>query len=342
MLLLRYFTNDEGTLHVFRIQEGRWNKTSPRRIGFKYDMYSRDVDNWFQSEIETPAGPVFKKIREGETDLVHSERLKIARFISFQVFRTPLVHEKITNEDPATVLEVLQDEQFAKPMLESLLHRPLTLDEIADFSRLRLLLRNNPEMALQEIQGTENSFNSHLEQMVSSDVNGTYIDKQGVDFFMSLAWRVIRSETEEFILSDDPAIRMPQVPPGVDDPQFECVMPISRKVALHLGRDRVVSGGNVELIYSDKAARVINSRTLSSAYQYVFSSREHNWIRKHANRNTARNVHLRFSSERIDVQYGRPPCPDCGMAFTRDQWKVWEGEAPLIRGYKGVPPHGCL
>ena len=212
---------------------------------------------------------------------------------------------------------------------------------MAYLRRIVCLSRSSPEIALQEIQGTGNSFTAHLQQMLSSAVNGAYVDNQGIDFFMRLAWRVIGSETEEFILSDNPVVRMPQVPPGVDDPQFECVMPISKKAAIHLGRDRIVSTGTVERINSDRAVRRINSRTLSSSYQYVFSSREHSWVRKHANRKTARTVHLRFSRDYIDAQYGRPPCPDCGMAFTREQWNGWEGEAPLIRGYKGVPPHSC-
>ena len=125
--LLRQFTNDERVLHEFHIQEKRWRKIGPKGVGFEYDMYSCNVETWFQREIESPAGHVFKKIRGGETDLVHDERLKIARFISAQVFRTPLAREKITNEDPATEVAALQDEQVAMATLERLLQRPLTL-----------------------------------------------------------------------------------------------------------------------------------------------------------------------------------------------------------------------
>ena len=339
--LLKHFTGDDGILRVFHIQEKRWSKIGPKGVGFEYDMYSREVETWFQREIESPAGRVFKRIRDGETDLVHDERLKVARFMSAQVFRTPLAREKITSEDPATVVEVLKDELSVASTLEGLLQRSLTLDEMANLRRIAWLSRNSPEIALLEIQGLENSFLSHLVQLEARDVKGADIAKQDIDFFMRLAWRFITSETEEFILSDNPVIRMPQVPPGVDDPEFECVMPISKKVAIHLGRDRIASGGTVELIHSDRAVRTINSRTLSSAYRYVYSSRERSWISKGAKRKTARNPHLRFSQERIDVQFGRPPCPDCGMNLTLAQWNEWEGEAPSIRGYKGAPPHSC-
>ena len=337
--ILRHFTNDEGILHVYYIQEKRWRERGPRGIGFEHDMYSLDVDKWFQREIESPAGYVFKKLREGDTNLSNEERLKVARFISTQVFRTPLARKRIINEKPATVLRLFQDEVFAISTLESLLRRHLTLDEREKVLRINFLSRNNPEQALQEIQSDENSFTSHLQQMVSSDRTPTHIDKQDVEFFMRLAWRVIKAEVEEFILSDNPVVMIPQGPPGFDDPQFECVLPISKKVAIHLGRDRIISGQDVEMITSDRAVKRINSRTLASSYQYIFSSRKDSWISKNANRRSARHPYLRFSRQTIDVQYGRPPCLQCGKPFNREEWDSWEGEAPLIRGRKGVPPH---
>ena len=305
-------------------------------------MYSLEVDKWFQREIESPVGHVFKKIRGGDVNLSGEERLKVARFISAQVFRTPLARERIINEKPDVILKLFQDEAFAISTLESLLRKDLTLEEKEKVQRIKFLSRNCPEQALQEIQGTENSFTSHLQQMVSSDRTPTHIDKQDVEFFMRLAWRVIRAEVEEFILSDDPVVMIPQGPPGLDDPRFECVLPISKKVAIHMGRDRIISGQDVEFITSDRAVKRINSRTLWSAHRYIFSSRDDSWISKNRHRRSARHPYLRFSRQSIDVQFGRPPCLKCGRSFSREEWDSWEGEYPLIRGYKGVPLHtGC-
>lgn len=347
VLLLRHFTDYENNLHEYHIQEKRWRKSGPRGVGYEHCMYTDDVEDWFKCQIENPVGPVFKKVRDGDVNLTHDQKLKIARFIAAQVIRTPFAREKTTREYSGTVDRVIQNPEFVASTLEILLplihKRPtLTTKQKEDIGRFASQLSKAPDEASPGIRDQEKAFPFHLQQEMLGDEKPTYIGKQAVEFYMRLAWRVIQAETEAFILSDNPVLMTFDARFGVDDPQIECVLPISKSTAIHLGRDGIVSGEGVELITGDKYVRTINSRTLSNAYRCVYSSRRDNWINKNASRKSVRHRHLSFSHLHIDVQYGRPPCPDCETIFSSEQWDSWEGEAPPIRGYKGVPPHSCL
>ncbi len=203
-------------------------------------------------------------------------------------------------------------------------------------------LTKSPEEASSRIRDQGNAFIFHLRQEMLGDEKPTHIGRQAVEFYMRLAWRVIKAETEVFVLSDNPVLMTFDARFGVDDPQFKCVLPVSKSTAIYLGRDGIVSGEGMELITGGKYVRAINSRTLSNAYRRIYYSRRDSWINRNASRKSVRRRHLPFSHLHIDVQYGRPPCPDCETIFSSEQWDSWEGEAPPIRGYRSVPPHSCL
>ncbi len=346
-LLLKHFADNQGLLHVYHIDEKRWFNSKPENFGLEKDMYAQDVDEWLERDIESPAGKVFKKIRNGEIDLSEDERWIIARFISVQVLRTRSAREEISNQDPESVCEPFQDETFAKLAHENISPMPLTLEENERVERLSLLSRTDRKEARKTLlkNREEGAVDDHpflLRQIMIGDKNPTPIDNQPVDFFMRLPWRVIQSEKESFILSDNPVTITPLSRFRADAADFECVLPISKKVAIHIGRDKNLSGQNVEPVSSDLAVKRINTRTLGNAYQYIISQRNDSWIKKNANRKLTIYVPLGFSNQIIDVQYGRPPCLNCDAEFTPEQWDSWEGKDMPIRGYKGVPPHECL
>ena len=346
-LLLEHFADSQGLLHVYHIDEKRWFNPNPGHFGLEKNMYSQDVDKWLEREIEALAGEVFKKVRTGDTDLSEDERLTIARFISWQAFRTRLARERISGDDPEYLCKMFEDETFSSETLETLLGRPLTFEEREELKRRSLLSRTDPKEALEALrkireEGAEDDFPFLLNQKMVGDKNPTHIDNQDVVFFMRLAWRIILAERESFILSDNPVTITPPSGLGIDSPEFECVLPISKKVAIHIGRNKNLSGQDVELVSSDKAVKRINPRTLGNAYQFAISPRKDSWIKKTMHRKPTTYLPLRFSHEIIDVQYGRPPCPNCVAEFTPEHWDSWEGNRRPIRGYKGLPPHECL
>ena len=320
--LLKHFTDDEAYLHVYHIDERRWFKSRPDAFGFENYMYSQDVEVWLDREVESLAGVAFKKVRSGDTNLSEDERLKIARFISWQVFRTRLAKERISNDDPEYLCKMFQDEKFASETLETICERPLSLEEKEEVKRRSLLSKAEliEELRSIRLEGMKDDYPFILNQKMIGDKNPTHIVNQEVDFFMRLVWKVIKAEKESFILSDNPVTITPISGLGMDSPQFECVLPISRKVTIHIGRNKNSSGKGVELVSSDKAVKQINLRTLGNAYQYVISHREDSWIRKITKRKPITYLPLRFSNEIIDIQYGRPPCPNCGTELTAELW----------------------
>ena len=343
-LLLNHFTDDEGYLHVFHIDEGYWFKSKPDAFGYENSIYTQTVDQWLERDVEFQAGVVFKKVRNGDIDLSEDERLIIARFISWQVFRTRLAKARISNDDPEYLHKMFQDEEFSLEALETLFGRSLTFEEKEEVKRRSLLSNAELEEDLRRIrpEGAKDDFSFLLNQKMIADKNPASLVNQDVDFFMRLAWRVIKAGKESFILSGNPVTITPPEGHGMDSPEFECVLPISKKVAIHIGRNRNLSGRGAELVSSDKAVKEINLRTLGNAYQFVISHREDSWIKKTAKRKSVVYLPLRFSNEIIDIQYGRPSCSNCGAEFTQEEWDLWEGKDRSIRGYKGVPPHECL
>ena len=337
VLLLKHFTDDAGDLHVYHLEKRYWFKSKPDGFGYKNFMYSQEVDEWIEREVESPAGIVFKKVRSGDTNLSEDERFIIARFISWQVFRVRLARMRLSNTGENEHAVPLQDERLYLEAAEYLLCRPLTLEEREEVKRRSLLARNDPSEFV-----PEDVFAFLLKNKMLMEKNPTPIGNQDIFFLMRLAWRIILAEKESFILSDNPVIMTPPKGLGMDSPDFECVMPISKKAAIHIGRNRSMRHQDVELIYSDKAVKRLNARTLGNAYQFVVSARKDSWIKKNAKR--ILYLPLSFSHEVIDideVQFGRMPCQDCGTNFTSAQWDSWEGKDKPMRGYKGVPPHEC-
>ena len=143
-LLLEHFADSQGLLHVYHIDEKRWFNPNPGHFGLEKNMYSQDVDKWLEREIEALAGEVFKKVRTGDTDLSEDERLTIARFISWQAFRTRLARERISGDDPEYLCKMFEDETFSSETLETLLGRPLTFEEREELKRCSLNLNGVP------------------------------------------------------------------------------------------------------------------------------------------------------------------------------------------------------
>ena len=339
-LLLNHFTDAQGSLHVYHLGERRWFKANPNHFGIKKSMYPQHVDEWLEHKVESAAGVVFKKVRNADTNLSEDERFIISRFISWQVFRTTLARMRLSNTDENQHAMMFQDEKSYLETAEYRFERPLTPEEREEVKRLSLLARTDPCKFV-----PEDGFAFLLENKMVMDKNLTPTGNQDVFFFMRLAWRIILAEKESFILSDNPVIITPLRGLGMDSPDFECVMPISKKSAIHIGRNRNMRGQDVEVVRSDKAVKRINARTLGNAYQYVISPRQDSWIKKNSNRGVAPTYSiLRFSPEIIDVdevQFGRLRCQNCGTNFTSAQWDSWEGKDKPMRGYKGVPPHEC-
>ena len=320
--LLRRFTDANGKLWVYDKNNWKWFCTNPINAGVETGMYSQEVEDWFRDEVEGPASLVFEKLSRQDGNLSESEMLIIAKFISEQMIRVPTSRSSTSEryDTPGSKglngqMQVIANELN---LLEQHSDFSMSSDYRESLQRFVELSESDPERFRTEI-GWSDSYTAMLEARIRTD------DPNRIaEFLMRLAWRIVYAERERYILCDNPVFvwNLGKFG-GTNSEQFESVLPISAKCALHIGR--YGQGGVVNEIRTDDAmVRRFNSRTVSKAQRFIYSSREERWVSKSAHYKPSRLPHQRFNGQLIQAKYDRQPCPDCGREFTQEEWDLGE------------------
>ena len=340
-LLLDHFRGANKKIWQYDIRNKSWWETSARNVGYEYNMYSDEIDERLKKEIESPIGEVFKKIRNGQTDLSVSERLQIACFISMQVFRTPDARDNRLGWDKSEqrfLPDTMQEINDFIETSEASNGQILSAEARKHWDEWSHLSKVNPERLLTQ-RGWENPFEFVLKEQFSPN-----FPAHDVAFFMQLAWRIIYADKEIYLTSDKPVemwtVDIPGMG-GVQNSQFECVLPISKKVAIHLGRYGK-SGVLYDPIVNDDAVKILNLRRLAVANEYIYSSRKEEWI-EIADCSPRNLQHLRFVGyPLIDVKFGQGFCPNCGKKFSQEEWTLLEDNFKHVLELRGFPQHSCI
>lgn len=322
VFLLRRFTDTDGMLWVYDKAARKWFRTNPINAGVETGMYPQEVEDWFSDEVESPAGPIFEKLSKRDSNLSESEISVIANFISEQMFRVPATRESTSERYDSPGSNELHEQMLEMATELRLLeqHTDFSMSENhhAALQRYVELSKSDPERFRAEI-GMDDTYKAMLEARIRSDQ-----PNRTADFLMRLAWRIVYSERERVVLCDNPVfVWNLGGTGGSDSEQFEAVLPISAKCALHIGR--YGQGGVVNEVRTDDAmVRRFNSRTVSRAQRFIYSSREERWVNKSAHYKSPRLPHQRFDGQLIQAKYGREPCPNCGREFTQQEWDLAE------------------
>lgn len=285
-------------------------------------MYPQEVEDWFRDEVEGPASLVFEKLSRLDDNLSECDMSLIANFISEQMFRVPAARESTSERYDSLGSNGLYEQMLD---IETELH---LLEQHSDFSmsekhreelqRFVELSRSDPDSFRVEI-GFADTYQATLEARIRTDK-----PNRTAQLLMRLAWRLICAERERYVLCDNPvSVWNLSKNGGPDSEQFEIVLPISAKCALHIGRygqEGVIN----EIRTDDAMVRRFNSRTVSMAQRFIYSSREERWINKSAHYKSTRLPHQRFDGQLIQAKYDRQPCPDCGREFTQEEWDLGE------------------
>lgn len=316
--LLRHFTDSDGKLWVYDKQERTWFLTSIVNAGVEKDIYPQDIESWFGKEIESPAGAIFKNLRNGKTNISGSDMSDVANFISAQMMRVPAIRDSISErDDPDFLHDIMQNIANELHTLEQLSKFSMSPSERKELKRLLYLSKSDPALFLSE-QGRGDEFTLALEGRMRRE------DSQISGFLMRLAWRVIYTGKGRYILSDNPvAIWNLSHRGGANDEKFECVLPIGNNCALHIGR--YGNGGVInEVLKDDRLVRKFNSRMIARAHRFIYTSRKENWISKSSHSRFPRLPHFQPTGLLIHARYDRPPCPHCGNEFTQEEWNSSE------------------
>ena len=340
-MLLDHFRGSNGKVWQYDIKGKSWWETSARNVGYEYNLYPAETDKKLGQEIESSIGEVFKKIRNGETNLSVSDRLQIASFISMQVFRTPDARDNRIGwdkTDSGFLLGIMQEINDFIETTEISSGQVLPREVRKHWDEWVQLSRVSPEQLLEQ-RGWEDPFELILEEKFSPN-----FPAHDVAFFMQLAWRIIYADKERYLTSDKPVEMWPMDIPGMERMQnswFECVLPISKEVAIHLGRYGE-SGVLYEPIVNDNAVKILNLRRVAVANRYIYSSRKESWTETPGCR--PENLqHLRFLGyPLIDIKFGQSFCPNCGKGFSQEEWAPLEAKFRYILELRGFPQHSCI
>ena len=316
--LLERFANSNGQIWVYDKREKNWFCTNPINAAVEKGMYSQEVEQWFGASVERPASTIFRNLSNGKSRLTEDEMLVIANFISEQMMRVPFVRDSVVEryESPgSTALHELVLEEAEKfHLMEKLSDFSLSLTHRKELQRLVELSKSDLQSFLDEIDWQQGSFVKMLEARMHDE-----IIHNGVSFFMRLAWRIIYADKGRYVLSDKPVEvwNLTKVG-GTDNPTFECVLPVSTKCAIHIGRYGQAGVVN-EVLTQDRLVKRLNARVVSHAYRFIYSAQEEKWVEKSAYSRT-RLPHIRFDGRLIPARYGRSPCPNCGEEYTQAEW----------------------
>ena len=248
--LLEYFTDDTGKVWVYDKKEKNWFRSSPLNVGIEKGIYDQDVESWLGQDVEAPTSLILKDVANDRMELSKENLFIIAKFITVQRARVRAIETYVEwtqqNLVRDTFLETMYElagESGAKCGLE-------LLNQVGgDTKKLleRLALRKLCNLALRGA-------------MSSNDFTWA---KSIVD----MAWRVICADTEQFILTDNPAV---MDIPNEESELPEWVLPISKRQALHMGLFGV-AGTLYEVRVDDDLVRKLNSRILAGANRFVYS-----------------------------------------------------------------------
>jgi len=106
---LNNWLNESGELFVYNLLVPNesypiWNSTTPSKFGYRYHLYTSfentketdEMENWLESEFETPAAPIIEKVIFNKR--ISPEEWKILiRYAACQSVRTPASYIKFTS-----------------------------------------------------------------------------------------------------------------------------------------------------------------------------------------------------------------------------------------------------
>ena len=220
-------------------------------------MYPPELEAYFNKHIEYPANQVFDRVyaRHALTD---ADRATLVRYITALLCRVPEGRSRASRH-------------LAGLIPNQRLLWNLALDKnIADdpdlkekVELLRLTLNNH----FKEFEQSEEKANEVWKAMLTKELQllGASI--------LNLDWTFLIAESTQVITSDNPVYVSPQ---GIAAPDGELFFPISRHVALLVGRL-----GNRVPLYSratHQQIRKINAVTAYKATRFVFAATNERWV----------------------------------------------------------------
>ena len=276
--LLNLFADDDGKLWIYDTAHANWFQSSPTTAGIEKNIYDQKVEKWLSQEIELPVSSIFRDLDDGKDNFSEDKLFLIAKFVAIQRVRVRAI------------------EKIAESSHQNLVYDKLleTLDELglAMSSNLLCRAKDDPKEFLETIG---------LHSLCNLALRGAMCDEnfEIAESMVQMAWRVIRPENNRYIVTDNPVV-IDVSDEGNELP--ECVLPISKTCAIHIGL--YGNAGTInETIIDDRLVETLNLRILAASNRFVFASRKEDWISRNAHAKLPSQPHLTFGAEFIPDSY---------------------------------------
>ncbi len=256
---LRGFTGEDDRLWVFDRTTGQVFPSQPKSVANENGMYGAELEQFLANEIEEPAKDAIARMRTGRIP-GDDDRLVLARYVAMQWKRGPEGRTRVANGMP-TVIGDLR-EKYTTELRET----ASTMPDKAEIAIRRLA----------EIHAVLDRYDRDR----PPDIWRAALAKTGteslvVDHLVSMQWRLLVSDSLQFITCDNPVFFFEHE--GVGKVQSEVTVPFSDTIVLWLNR-RPSNGQDARVKARPAAVREINRRMAANASRFAFARRNESWI----------------------------------------------------------------
>lgn len=229
-----------------------------RVIGNELGLYSDEVEDNLNVQVEVPSHVVFDKVMAG-MPLLADDRAALAKYIIVMWKRVPAAKVRSLRPMPA-----IADEVRSELMTE--------IDEMvaadARFESRAVGLRSEVTAIIETVKAAPPA-NLWYDSFSLDEIT---VSQQAL---LSMNWVFLRSDSHQFLTSDNPVFFFPEE--GLGRSQSELTFPMSSSVALWATRLPRTQGRTV--LASASTVKQVNARTAAHSKRFVFSKTNETWIK---------------------------------------------------------------
>jgi len=258
---LKGFCQESGEkIWVYDKKESKTFPVNVEKIARERGFYSQDLEKNLTENIENPANPVIKKIREKREILTTDEKITLSKYIAVMWKRVPAGKNLLKERAPiiASNFREMNSRKFEEAVAKNPTNEDLYRQIKEKYNRYLDELSQNPPDVIWQGAITDEESTQKL-----------------VDCIASMTWRFLTVDQEPvFLTGDNPVYFPPEI--GMGNADSELSFPISSHVTLWATRRLDLQEG-----YFPTKMRIVkemNRRIASETTRYVFRAKEEDWI----------------------------------------------------------------
>lgn len=267
------FTRDDR-LWAFHKAAGRPFKTQPDSIANERQLYSEELENQLNNDIEQPANLVLEKIRLRQR-LDANDQEALARYMVIMLKRVPTARARVLEMTPGVADEVT-DELIRD--LHALKGRSAISDAkytamLAEAARVREKLKVDQS---------------------SATWWGTLAPKESdrvADGMLKMNWAMVIDPSGQVLTCDNPVYFFPWA--GISRPESELIFPIDQHTVLLGTHEQFATCSYIE--GKAVALREMNRRMIGNADRHIFAADSFGWVPKAIKNGGGPRIRLRVN-----------------------------------------------